>query len=125
MNKLMLLSLLITSSCSLYAPKPPSVPSDTHNLATLEINSLFDNRVQQEKNLRFAKKYIIYQSIIPESRKIEFWFYAQNADRVLIEGKELQVNSLYQKLRNIGSTAQILQKYTNNQFTTITFYKNR
>lgn len=122
----MLLSLLITSNCSLYAPKPSSIPFDAqNNPATLKINNFFDNRVQQEKNLRFAKKYIIYQSIIPESRKIEFWFYAQNADRVLIEGKELQVNSLYQKLRKIGSTAQILQKYTNNQFTTITFYKNK
>lgn len=132
MNKLMLLSLLIVSSCSLYAPKPPSVPSDTHNLATLEINNLFDNRVQKEKNLRFAKKYVIHQCIscssepgIMPARQIEFWFYAQNADRVLIEGEELQVNSLYQKLRKIGSTARIYRKYTNNQFTTITFYKNK
>lgn len=122
MNKSIIL-LLLMSSCSLYAPEPPSIPfTQQDKPATSEINNSFNNRVQQEKNLRFAKKYIIYQSIIPESRKIEFWFYAQNADRVLIEGKELQVNSLYQKLRKIGSTARIYRKYTNNQFTTITFY---
>lgn len=125
MNKSIIL-LLLMSSCSLYAPEPPSIPfTQQDKPATSEINNSFNNRVQQEKNLRFAKKYIIYQSIIPESRKIEFWFYAQNADRVLIEGEELQVNSLYQKLRKIGSTARIYRKYTNNQFTTITFYKNK
>lgn len=133
MNKSIIL-LLLMSSCSLYAPEPPSIPfTQQDKPATSEINNSFNNRVQKEKKLHFVKKYIIYQciscsndqSIIPESRKIEFWFYAQNADRALIEGKELQVNSLYQKLRKIGSTARIYRKYTNNQFTTITFYKNK
>lgn len=132
MNKSIIL-LLLMSSCSLYAPEPPSIPfTQQDKPATSEINNSFNNHVQQEKNLRFAKKYVIHQCIscssepgIMPARQIEFWFYAQNADRVLIEGEELQVNSLYQKLRKIGSTARIYRKYTNNQFTTITFYKNK
>ena len=125
MNKAILGLLLIVNNCSLYNPGPPTIPSNTYSPATLGINNFFDNSVQQERELHFVRKYIIYQSIIPKSREIEFCFYAQNADHILIEGEETQVNSLYLKLRKIGSTAHIVKKYTTNELTTITFYRNK
>ena len=60
MNKLILSMMLITSGCSFYAPKAPAIPSDIQsNPATLRVDNFFDNRVQQERELHFVKKYIV------------------------------------------------------------------
>ena len=133
MNKLILSMMLITSGCSFYAPKAPAIPSDIQsNPATLRVDNFFDNRVQQERELHFVKKYIVQscincgseESIIPKSHKLGFWFYAQNADKILITGEVNQVNALCRELRKSGSAAQITQQYSNG-LTTVIFYKKK
>ncbi len=126
--------MLIASSCSFYAPKAPAIPSDIQaNSAILRIDNFFDTRIQQERELHFVKKYILQscnncgseESIIPDSHKLGFWFYAQNADKILITGEVKQVNALCRELRKSGAAAQIIQKYISDGLTTITFYKKK
>ena len=94
--------MLITSGCSFYAPKAPAIPSDIQsNPATLRVDNFF----------------------IPDSHKLGFWFYAQNADKILITGEVNRVNALYRELRKSGATARITQQYSSG-LTTITFYKD-
>ncbi|QRN41565.1 MAG: hypothetical protein GKC53_05480 [Neisseriaceae bacterium] len=98
---LLMTSIILVSCSSISPPKARSV-SGKSTLATKEVGNYQNNQVQKLPVKSFNKTFKFFVPYVKEDQAIEYWFYAQHADKITITGYLNEVTEMYQYLLSIG-----------------------